>query len=140
MTISKRGQAILAGVSTEFGGNGYTHVSAEVTVTATMCNGSLLKADFTEGAVADAATVVYVLDDPRFPTADTDGTPIAGQSLDFFAVGDVVQVRLAENNVIANGAILNFSDADYATTAPTLTAMAAKGVKVQSAVSEFEYL
>ena len=136
MSISKRGQAILAGVSTEFGGNGYTHETMEVVVTDSMCNGSLLVGAL-EATVAEIATVDGILDDPKFPMVGTAGQPEAGQTLDFFSVGDTVMVRVAKNNVIANGAVINFSDANYADEA--LAILDGKGVKVQSAVAEFDY-
>jgi len=136
MSISNRGQAILAGVGTEFGGNGYTHETIEVVVTDTMCNGSLLVGSV-EAAVADIATVDGILDDPKFPMVGTAGAPEVGQSLDFFSVGDTVMVRVAKNNVIANSDVINFSDANY--DGETLTILEGKGVKTQSASTVFDY-
>lgn len=121
MATSYRKQAILAGVQTEFGGNAYTHESVEVTVTATMKNGSLLAGD-TEVAIAAAATADAIIDDPRFD----DG---------FFEVGDTAFTRVAKRNVIANKDVLTFSDGAY--TSETLTALDAAGVILQSADTDF---
>lgn len=136
MSIAKRGQAILASVGTEFSGNGYTHETTEVVVTDSMCNGSLLVGDV-EAAVLDIATVDGILDDPRFPMVGTAGQPEADQSLDFFSVGDTVMVSVAKRNVIANGVVINYSDANYAD--ETLTILEGKGVIVQDAETEFDY-
>lgn len=122
MATSYRKQAILANVQTEIGGNSYTHESVEVTVTATMGNGSLLLANNTEGAVAAAATVEKIIDDPKFD----DG---------FYTVGDTAFIRVATNNVIANSDVIKFSDAAYGS--ETLTALLAAGVKLQSAETDF---
>ena len=99
--------------------------SALVTVTATMGNGSLLLADNTEGAVADAATVVSVIDDPKFDEG-------------FYSVGDVLLVPIAKRNFIANSDVIKFSDAAYGS--ETLTALSAAGVKLQSATVDFSLL
>lgn len=117
MSSSLRKQAILSGVTTETGGNAYTHESIQVTVTATMANGSLMLATGLEAAEADAATVVGILDAPEL-----EGT----------SVGDVIFTRLAKRNVIANTPVLQYSDeADVTTSA--LTALIAAGVIFQSA-------
>jgi len=121
MATSYRKQAVLAGVQTEFGGNGYTHDSVVVTVTATMGNGSLLDGA-TEAAVADAATVDGVIDDPKFDEG-------------FYKVGDEVLTRVAKNSVILNGKVIKFSDAAF--DGESLTALEAKGVKVQDAETDY---
>jgi len=121
MATSYRKQAILAGVQTEFGGNGYTHESVEVTITATMKNGSLL-VGATEAAIADAATVDGILDDPMID----DG---------FYEVGDKVLTRVAKRNVIANKDVLTFSDGAY--TSETLTLLDGAGVILQPADTNF---
>lgn len=121
MATSYRKQAVLAGAQTEFGGNGYTHESVVVTVTATMGNGSLLTGA-TEAAVAAAATVDGVIDDPKFD----DG---------LYTVGEEVLTRVAKNNVILNGAVIKFSDAAFG--GEGLDALAAKGVKVQDAETDY---
>ena len=122
MATSERKQAILAGLQTELGGNAYTHETAEITMTATMKNGSLLKTDNTEGLIADAATVVGVLDAPE---------------IELYVDGDVFVARVAKRSVIANTDVLTFSDGAY--TNETLTALAAAGVILQSADADFEY-
>lgn len=122
MATSERKQAILAGLQTELGGNAYTHETAEITMTATMKNGSLLKTDNTEGLIADAATVVGVLDAPE---------------IEQYVDGDVFVARVAKRNVIANKDVLTFSDGAY--TVETLTALTAAGVILQSATADFEY-
>lgn len=53
----------------------------QVTKTATMTHGTLLKADFTEALAADLATVAYVIDD---------------QLIKEVAAGDVATVRAVE--------------------------------------------
>ncbi len=117
MSSSLRKQAILSGVTTDTGGNAYTHESIQVTVTATMANGSLMLATGLEAAEADAATVVGILDAPEL-----EGT----------AVGDVIFTRLAKRNVIANTLVLKYSDESDVTTS-ALTALIAAGVIFQSA-------
>lgn len=117
MSSSLRKQAILSGVTTATGGNAYTHESIQVTVTATMANGSLMLATGLEAAEADAATVVGILDAPEL-----EGT----------SVGDVIFTRLAKRNVIANTPVLKYSDVSTVTTS-ALTALIAAGVIFQSA-------
>lgn len=117
MSSSLRKQAILSGVTTATGGNAYTHESIQVTVTATMANGSLMLATGLEAAEADAATVVGILDAPELEGA---------------SVGDVIFTRLAKRNVIANTPVLKYSDVSTVTTS-ALTALIAAGVIFQSA-------
>lgn len=121
MATSYRKQAILAGVQTELGGNAFTHESVEVTVTATMGNGSFL-VGATEAAIADVATVDGILDDERFDS-------------DFFEVGDVVLTRVAKRSVIANSDVVKFSDAAFGGEA--LAILDAKDVIFQSAETTF---
>lgn len=99
--------------------------SVRVTVTATMGNGSLLKADGTEGAVADAATVVGVIDDPKFDEG-------------FYSTGDVILVPVLKRSGVANGKVIKFSDAAYGGEA--LTALNAALVVVQDAETDFSRL
>ena len=102
-----------------------SYESTLVTVTATMGNGSLLKSDKTEGLIADAATVVSVIDDPKFDEG-------------FYAVGDVILVPVATRNCIVNSDVIKFSDGAY--TAEGLTALVAAGIKLQSATVDFSLL
>lgn len=79
MTALKREQIVATGLAGQGAGDEMTHATVEVTKTATMTNGTLLKADGTEAIAADlAADVAYVIDDPK---------------VDFAAAGDVVTVR-----------------------------------------------
>lgn len=121
MTTSARKQAILDNVSTKVGGNAYTHETAEITVTATMANGSFLLANNTEAAVLDVATVAGILDAPE---------------LELYTTGDVFVTRVAKRNVIANYDVVQFSDAAFAGQA--LAILDAKGVIYQTATSVFE--
>ena len=121
MATSYREQAILATVGVETSGNAYTHKTIEVTKTATMANGSFLVGT-AEAAIADVATVDGILDFPE---------------IELYADGDVMLVRVAENNVIANYDVVQFSDAAFGGEA--LAILDAKGVKFQKATAEFEY-
>lgn len=122
MATSARKQAILAGLQTEIGGNAYTHETAEITMTATMANGSFLKADNTEAAIADVALVAGILDAPE---------------IELYVDGDVFVTRVAKRNVIANSDVVQYSDAAFGGEA--LAILDAKGVIYQSAEAEFEY-
>lgn len=122
MATSARKQAILAGLQTELGGNAYTHETAEITMTATMKNGSLLLANNTEAAAAAFATVAGILDAPE---------------VELYTTGDVFVARVAKRNVIANTDVLTFSDSAFA--GETLTILEGKGVIYQSAAAAFEY-
>lgn len=126
MATSYRKQAILAGVKTELGANAYTHESVLLTVTDTMKNGSLLVGD-TEAALADVATVDGIIDDPAFD----DG---------LYATGDVILVSVAKRSVIANTAVIAFTDGtvkDNVADVTTLTALVDAGVVFQSAETTF---
>ena len=116
MTTSHRQQAVLNGVSPQ----AYTHDTVLVTVTGTMKNGSLLKADFTEAEVADAATALYIIDDPQM-------------SEGLYGVGEKTLVAVAANNVIANDQVVCFSDETPVADTTTSTALIVKGVKFASA-------
>ena len=122
MATSARKQAILAGLQTEIGGNAYTHETVEITMTATMANGSFLKADNTEAAIADIAIVAGVLEAPE---------------IELYADGDVFVTRVAKRNVIANSDVVQYSDAAFGGEA--LAILDAKGVIFQSAEADFEY-
>ena len=121
MTISYRKQAILDTVETLVSGNGYSHESVEVTVTATLGNGSMLIGD-AEAAVADAANVDGIIDDAKFD----DG---------FYEVGDVVLTRVAKGHCVANSDVIKFSDAAY--NGEALTSLEAKGVIFRTADTDF---
>lgn len=121
MTTSYRKQAILDAVKTEVSGNGYSHETVSVTVTATMGNGSLL-AEGVEIAAAAAATADGILDDARFDEG-------------FFAVGDVVTTRVAKGHCVANTKVIKFSDAAYGSEA--LTLLEGKGVILRPADTDF---
>ena len=82
-----------------FDGFGISHDSVEVVVTATMKQGSLLKADGTEAATADAAAVVGVLDDLMFR-----------RHRDELAVDDTILVAVAKRGLVLNEAVLTYTD------------------------------
>ena len=96
-----------------YGSNSMTHRSAVVTKTATMANGSILKTDNTEAAVADAATATGIIADSR---------------IDVASVGDVLMVAVVEKNAQVRASALKFSDADY--NAEALTALVAAGIEL----------
>lgn len=83
--------------------DGYSHDSVEVTVTATMVQGSLLKADGTEATKAEAADVVGAIDDLEFLNklrAAADTVP----------VGSKVLVSVAKRGCILNDKVLQYKD------------------------------
>jgi hypothetical protein len=123
MATSARKQAILATVGVETSGNAYTHETVEVTKTATMANGSFLKSDNTEAAIADVAVVDSILDFPE---------------IELYEDGDVMLARIAKRNVIANYDVVQFSDAAFGGEA--LALLDARGVIFQAATATFEYL
>jgi hypothetical protein len=92
---------------------GLTHDTVLVTKTATMENGSILKADGTEAAIADAAAATHIIDTSL---------------IDVAAVGDVVAVSAVAKDAIVRKASLKFSDGAY--TAEGLTALVAAGIKL----------
>jgi len=65
MATLSRNQVVLRALQGEGTGDAMINTTLQVTKTATMTNGTLLKADFTEAADADitAGDVVYVIDD-----------------------------------------------------------------------------
>lgn len=75
-------------IGTVKGVTGYTHDTIEVTVTDTMRQGSLLKADGTEVTQAEATQAVRVIDDLEFLRAlrGGDGAVKAGDVLSIAAV------------------------------------------------------
>lgn len=96
MATQKMKQPIVASVQTEFGGKGRTHISLEVTKTATMENGSLLVAAGTEAAIADVALATMVIDAPL---------------VDFLEVGEVALVSVAVREGTVKVSDVKFSDA-----------------------------
>lgn len=87
----------LGGVDSTSGG--FTHDSVEVTVTDTMKQGSLLKADGTEAATADAADVVGAIDDLMFRRHREELT-----------TGDTVKIAVAKRGLILNETALAYTD------------------------------
>ena len=96
-----------------FGGRDMAFDTVVVTKTASMGNGSILKADGTEAAIADAATATRIIDHAALDLAD---------------VGDVVAVSALSAFGKAYKANIKFSDGAY--TNQALTALAAAGVKL----------
>lgn len=90
-------------VLNKFDSFGMTHDSVTVTVTDTMKQGSLLKADGTEAATADAALVVGVVDDLEFLRKLRGGD---GQ----VATGSDVTIAVAKRGVMFNEAALAYTD------------------------------
>tara|TARA_Y100001956_G_C4121822_1_gene187858 strand:+ start:1452 stop:1835 length:384 start_codon:yes stop_codon:yes gene_type:complete len=97
-----RKQVVLDQFKGESTTNAMTHKDAEVTVTDTMKHGSLLKADFTEAAKAEADEVVFIINEPTI-TDTPSGEP------KFLSVVD----RMCKVNTDA----LTFSDGAYTTEA-----------------------
>lgn len=102
---------------------GYTHDSVEVTVTATMKQGSLLIADGTEAAAADAANVVGAIDDLTFR-----------RHRDELEVGDVVLASVAKRGLVLNTAALVYTDG--AIDAAGKAALAAAGMNKFATVAD----
>ncbi len=64
MATLSRNQVVLRALQGEGTGDAMINTTLQVTKTATMTNGTLLKADFTEAVEADlASAVAYVIDD-----------------------------------------------------------------------------
>jgi hypothetical protein len=97
----------------------FSNTQVEVIWTATMENGSLLKADFTEATVAQAATATYVINDYS----------VGDNGMQVPSIGEAVQV-----NAITFGAKLYAADlkaSDGAVSAATVvTALAAKQIEL----------
>ena len=119
MAISYRKKAILRTDSDV--NQAVSHESRLLTVTATMGNGSLL-VDDVEGAVADAATVNGIIDDPKFDEG-------------FYTVGEVHLVPVCFGYATANSDVIKFSDAEYGT--ETLTVLESKNLRLQAADTDF---
>ena len=111
----------LGGVDSTSGG--YTHDSVLVTVTATMQQGSLLVADGTEAATADAANVVGAIDDLTFR-----------RHRDELAVGDQVLASVAKRGLTLNETVLKYTDGDI--DAAGKTALAAAGLNKFATVAD----
>lgn len=82
---------------------GYPHDSVEVTVTATMKQGSLLKADGTEAAKAEASDVVGAIDDLEFMNKLRSAAHTV-------PVGSKVLVSVAKRGCILNDKVLQYKD------------------------------
>lgn len=82
---------------------GYSHDSVEVTVTDTMQQGSLLKADGSEAAKSEAADVVGAIDDLEFlnKLRSADNT---------VPVGSKVLISVAKRGCIMNDKVLQYKD------------------------------
>lgn len=100
---------------------GYSVEEVSVTWAANMAAGSLLKADGTWAAIADAATVSSVLIDARVTREAQD-----------FVVGTVYKLVVAKRALTLNKNLLKFSDG--AINAAGVTALEAKGIKVTDKV------
>ncbi len=82
---------------------GYPHDSVEVTVTATMKQGSLLKADGSEATKAEASEVVGAIDDLEF----LNKLRSAAHTV---PVGSKVLVSVAKRGCILNDKVLQYKD------------------------------
>lgn len=112
MPVNSRPQVVFNEVSTQLNTSDWTHDTVLVTWTATMQDGSMLGADLVEEAVAAAATVTMVIDDPSVTEKNNQ-------------VGDTVAVNVATQGNVFNTAALHFSDSDTITPA-NLTALLAQ--------------
>lgn len=83
--------------------DGYSHDSVEVTVTATMTQGSLLKADGSEATKAEAANVVGAIDDLEF----LNKLRSAAHTV---PAGSKVLVSVAKRGCILNDKVLQYKD------------------------------
>lgn len=106
-------QVQLDGVQNLYKNNGRTHESVVITKTTTMKNGSILKADNTEAAKADAATATKILDFTAFNGLD-------------IATGDTLEVPVIVRESTVDATYLTFSDGAY--TNEGLTALVGNGV------------
>lgn len=88
---------VLGGVQADAG---FTHDNVEVTLTATMKQGSILDADGVELAVANAADAYYVIDDLNIK-----------RWLEEYSVGDSLTIAVAARGLILNEAVVAFTDA-----------------------------
>lgn len=102
---------VVDAVANVYGNKGRTHETAEVTVTATMLNGSIL-VNGIEIAAAASATGNQVIDETNFNGQD-------------YAVGEKVLVSVAVRDVTVDASKLKFSDAAYDD--ETVTALVAAG-------------
>ena len=96
---------------------GYSVEEVSVTWAASMAAGALLKADGTGAAIAEAASVAYVLIDARVTREAQD-----------FVVGTQYKLVAAERALTLNKNLLKFRDG--AINAAGVTALEAKGIKV----------
>lgn len=112
MTVNYRPQVVFNEVATQLNTSDWSHDTVLITWTATMKDGSMLGADLLEEAVADAATVTMVVDDPSITEKG-------------YLVGATVAVNVATQGNVFNKAALHFSDSDTITPA-NLTALVAQ--------------
>jgi len=89
-------QVVLGSVHSD---SGFTHDTVEVTYAATLKQGSLLKADGTEAATADAADVVGAVDDLTIR-----------RHADELTVGETYKISVAKRGLILNRSVLKYSD------------------------------
>ncbi len=87
---------VLGGVKAD---PGFTHDNVDVTLTATMKQGSILGSDGAELAVASAASAYYVIDDVHM-----------SRWLDEYETGDSLTVSVAARGLILNEDACVFSD------------------------------
>jgi hypothetical protein len=80
MATLNREQIVANALAGQGAGDDMTHTTLEVVKTATMSNGTLLKADGTEAVAGDlAAAIAFVIDDPKvqfIATGATDGVRV----------------------------------------------------------------
>ncbi|ATN93385.1 putative head stabilization/decoration protein [Pseudoalteromonas phage J2-1_QLiu-2017] len=105
MPTMQRIPLVVDALKNAYGNDAMSHDTVEVTVTASMGHGSVLKADLTEVAdAADAANGTMIIDDLGFDTAG-------------FAVGDTVGVRVLKANAKARVSVMKYADGATATEA-----------------------
>jgi len=113
MADSNFKQVVVNYVPSVYGGQEMSHDTVVVTKTATMENGSILKADGTEAAIADAATATHIINDTSFDVKEE---------------GDVVAVAAVKALAQVKKANIKFSDGAY--TSEALTALESKLVEL----------
>lgn len=89
-------QVVLGSVHSD---SGFTHDTLDVTFSATLKQGSLLKADGSEAATADAADVIGAVDDLTIR-----------RHSDELEVGDTVKISVARRGLVLNRSVLKYSD------------------------------
>ena len=89
-------QVVLGSVHSD---SGFTHDTLEVTYSATLKQGSLLKADGSEAATADATDVIGAVDDLTIRRHSDD-----------LEVGDTLKISVARRGLVLNRSVLKYSD------------------------------